>query len=706
MTDLAGEEILLLCVDNRDDGPALTAALGPDGEIILISDHRAKSLKGLVCMACGTDLIAVKGPERAWHFRHRSDRDCRHGGETALHMLAKALLEQRPEILLPAIMVETRDLSEEIRPSQWVMLSNVQLEQREDGFVPDVQADIETTPIFIEVRVTHAVDNLKAQRIAARGVSTVEIDLSGLPRRASLSMISEALRHKAPRTWIFSKLGAMRAAQQREKEKRHDAEKAEKLRAEIEHVASRIAMSPATRAASRKEEANARRAKRLGFEPLLATAMAGDNAFTVAPVVWKATLIELLILEPCRGVSPSGVFGDDQCDGSWSPSHWKTPSWSGYPPAPVTLHEAVGIAERHQILVKPGARVGREIANGIRLNTPGFRSGIEAVHEFLKCAVELGMMTELRGWGPKVKFAASTTALKKVWREQRCLETLVAIEAASRTNFGREAKAAWMEKWRPSEMAATDFEGLLDDLEGIAAAFEEPYRPPRDLRGLPLGDAMERLERHRDTWIKSLRTARRDSVIEAAHNKLGEEADEWLHRTLPMLAGKSPVDLASESEDGLRRANQALATTAEAQQRLKAAIDRGIVALGDEAMETWLMAARNDDGLETVEGFVRRYPDKITAVEREIDGMIAGAQQKQQAEDKRRALVSSRMNELEKLAQRVMAHDPIAADLLLRNAHPDLGGRRPVEACETKQGYEAAAAMIRRAGEKKRLPRF
>lgn len=705
MTSLVDEEILLRCGDGRDDGPAVTAALCPDGGTILISDHRAKSLKGLVCMACGTQLIAVKGAERAWHFRHRSDRDCRHGGETALHLLAKAVLEQRPEILLPAIMVQTRDMSEEIKPAQWVKLAGVRLERREDGFVPDVQAEIDETPLFIEVRVTHAVDIEKGHRIAARGVSTVEIDLSGLPRRSSLDLISEAIRHKAPRSWVFSRLGALRTAQQREQEDRQDAQKAEKLRREIEDVASRVVKAPGVRRATRTEEANLRRARRLGFEPLLTAAIGGDGAFTVSAEVWRATLIELLILQPCREVSGSGAFTDDQTDGTWMPHHWKTPSWSGYPPGPVTLSEAVALASRHRLLVQPGARLRREVADGIRQTIPTFRSGSEAIYEFLRCAVELGMMKELRGWGAGIKFGASSAALKKVWREHRCLDALASIETAAREELGRDIKAAWIDNHRPSEIEAVEFDELLGDLKRIAAAFVEPYPRPGDLRGLPLGEALARADRQRKAFLDAQRAGRTDALTAAARNTLQDGADEWLHSPLPMLAGKPPFDLASESDDGLRRATHALATTADARLRLKATVARAAAALGEEALDVWLTTPRSADGSETVHGFVARNPDKIAAVEREIDTLIEQQVHAQRQEAKRQAVVGSRMEELEKLAVRLLAHDPVSTSLLLRNAHPMLGGRRPMEACETQQGFEAAKAMIRQAAELSRKRR-
>ena len=49
------------------------------------------------------------------------------------------------------------------------------------------------------------------------------------------------------------------------------------------------------------------------------------------------------------------------------------------------------------LLIRPGARLRREMAEGLRVENPSFRSGYEAILEFLRIAVKLGMMREMRG---------------------------------------------------------------------------------------------------------------------------------------------------------------------------------------------------------------------------------------------------------------------------------------------------------------------
>ena len=74
--------------------------------------------------------------------------------------------------------------------------------------------------------------------------------------------------------------------------------------------------------------------------------------------------------------------------------------------------------------------------------------------------------------------------------------------------------------------------------------------------------------------------------------------------------------------------------------------------------------------------------------------------------ESRRAEIDARMAELKKLIDQAMPHDPVAGAMLLRNAHPALGGKRPVEACETQQGFDAVVALLRKTGERAKRRRL
>jgi len=66
-------------------------------------------------------------------------------------------------------------------PSRMATLFDVLVEQSRDDYKPDVIATDDHGEIMIEVRVTHAVDDLKRRRVQSEGRRMIEIDLSRLP---------------------------------------------------------------------------------------------------------------------------------------------------------------------------------------------------------------------------------------------------------------------------------------------------------------------------------------------------------------------------------------------------------------------------------------------------------------------------------------------------------------------------------------------
>ena len=72
---------------------------------------------------------------------------------------------------------------QQLLPAQWLQLSDAVLERRFARVIPDVACQArsagaqEGITLFIEVTVTHPIDQEREQRIAAAGHPTLEIDL-------------------------------------------------------------------------------------------------------------------------------------------------------------------------------------------------------------------------------------------------------------------------------------------------------------------------------------------------------------------------------------------------------------------------------------------------------------------------------------------------------------------------------------------------
>ena len=178
-----------------------------EGELVHVSAVESGLRCGCLCAGCGEALVARKGAVRDHHFPHHGAEPCRHAVETALHLAAKSILEQELVITLPALRVtfNSHKSDIELEPATRYELESVRLEQRVDDLVPDVIARIGGHDLWVEVFVTHWVDEGKRRKMRERGVSGIEIDLSGAGRDLSWEALRlrvvEGVEHKR---WLHS----------------------------------------------------------------------------------------------------------------------------------------------------------------------------------------------------------------------------------------------------------------------------------------------------------------------------------------------------------------------------------------------------------------------------------------------------------------------------------------------------------------------
>lgn len=73
-----------------------------DGHLVGIDDVPNGSRCGCVCPKCGENLLARNGGLRMQHhFAHSADSNCVGSAETALHLLAKEVLQETRKLMLP-----------------------------------------------------------------------------------------------------------------------------------------------------------------------------------------------------------------------------------------------------------------------------------------------------------------------------------------------------------------------------------------------------------------------------------------------------------------------------------------------------------------------------------------------------------------------------------------------------------------------------
>ena len=190
-----------------------------DGKLTHVSQVPSGLACGCRCPGCDAPLVAKKGKANLHHFAHAKDADCGASVETALHLAAKEILERRKCIVLPIVEAKIpregySRVLDTLAPEQEYSLDHVALEQRVDSIVPDVMAHIRGRAIAIEIKVSHAVDENKAARFRALGLSAIEIDLSKAPRTFTLEELEPLVIGPGPhKSWVFNAAALRRCEQ-------------------------------------------------------------------------------------------------------------------------------------------------------------------------------------------------------------------------------------------------------------------------------------------------------------------------------------------------------------------------------------------------------------------------------------------------------------------------------------------------------------
>jgi hypothetical protein len=137
--------------------------------------------------ACNKPLIArnnsFPGRKRIFHFRHASLTSGCGGRESALHRMAKEIVEKATSLLLPSW--SAGDLGFDAAQTSLLPGSAQEVTLDQAQMRPDVRVaaaiGVSYLPaLYVEIKVSHAVDYEKRKRVIDGNLSMIEIDLSGL----------------------------------------------------------------------------------------------------------------------------------------------------------------------------------------------------------------------------------------------------------------------------------------------------------------------------------------------------------------------------------------------------------------------------------------------------------------------------------------------------------------------------------------------
>lgn len=164
------------------------------------------------------------GKKKQRYFSHKGDAcDIAVAQQTALHMLAKEIIEENKQLLFPGIVIKRDDFVKEIkdyhvrdripqsieyRKPSVVLCDSVLLEKKLSSIIPDIIVSAKGRSCLVEIAVTHFVDEEKEQKIKQIGLPLIEINLSSLYKSVfSRAELAKAVLHDPDnRTWIFNPL--------------------------------------------------------------------------------------------------------------------------------------------------------------------------------------------------------------------------------------------------------------------------------------------------------------------------------------------------------------------------------------------------------------------------------------------------------------------------------------------------------------------
>ena len=181
-----------------------------ENSIVSISDVESGLKCGCICPACGEQLVAKKGKKRTHHFAHYSGKTCSYGYESSLHLAAKDILSKARKMTVPSVYVHFPDSYKKdvlISKAREIEIDSVELEKQFGSIIPDVVVHAGGKTFFIEVYVTHCIDEVKLEKLRESQISTIEIDLSKKTSTISVDELTKILLDDSDeKQWKYNRI--------------------------------------------------------------------------------------------------------------------------------------------------------------------------------------------------------------------------------------------------------------------------------------------------------------------------------------------------------------------------------------------------------------------------------------------------------------------------------------------------------------------
>lgn len=123
-------------------------------------------------------------------------------------MLAKEILAEEMCIKLPSLYLEfdSNKENELMYKEMTYEFERVYLEKKFDNIIPDIILESKGNKLFVEIFVTHDVDEIKLEKIKKLGISSLIVDLSELEYSISKDELREILINDVvKKRWIYNR---------------------------------------------------------------------------------------------------------------------------------------------------------------------------------------------------------------------------------------------------------------------------------------------------------------------------------------------------------------------------------------------------------------------------------------------------------------------------------------------------------------------
>jgi len=245
----------------------LQIALDKEGNLKSIYEVKTGIECECFCPECKTPLEAKnrnktsneslsKGQKIA-HFAHSDGSVCLSAPETAIHLLAKKVLSETRNLLIPALYRDNIILRKE-EPITFDK-AEVEKEVKNDTFKikPDIILTKNNKELFVEFYKTHQVDEQKVQKIKSFNISCIEIDINYVEPLVDGKLNTEELKNifekdSSYMTWIYNTQEETLYAKEKERLLKEEQEKKRLQELEVAQIATAQAEQKARKDAWKK----------------------------------------------------------------------------------------------------------------------------------------------------------------------------------------------------------------------------------------------------------------------------------------------------------------------------------------------------------------------------------------------------------------------------------------------------------------------